>query len=326
MKTGYLLLTLSLLLTKGTRSSLPEYPFDSGELKTRAEYYTEGGRYRGGVPQFDDNYEVKACTDLSYEKLSESVWGNATMCMAWTSNGVGAYESQLRRCTCQSAMNDVYCEAWGCSDLEPYETLCPGTDSICGVEKFDGGTRCVCEVEADSGNFCSSWVCLETDYEYGRQYGDYSCARASDSGKYCEAWTGVIQTSAKVETSSCRCIHETSGSTVCDEWECKARSLKKCSHAGAGWCDLRFSLGIGGLFGSLGAALAAMGLSRLRKRDPPISRACAGVDIFVGSVWMAAWSVGVIIWGGQNGAIIVAYWWGGILAVGMLCGCFNRRP
>lgn len=326
MKTGSLLLTLFLLPTKGIRSAFPDYPLDNDELTTRAEYYTEGGRYRGGVPQIDDTYELHACAELNYERASDAALGTATVCMVSTSNEVGSNESQFGRCTCQSAMNNLYCDAWTCNDLETYNAPCTETDSFCTVENLVRSTRCVDELEDDSGNFLSSWVCLETGYENGREHGDYTCARASTSGEYCEAWTGVTQSSGKVEISSCQCLHETSKSTVCLKWECKTRSMKTCSHAGAGWCDLGFSIGIAGFFGSLGAALAAAGLSRLRKRNPPISRACAGVDILVGSIWMAAWSVGVIIWGGEHGATVVACWWGGILAVGVLCGCCNTRP
>ena len=326
MRTGSIVVTLALLPTKGIRSAFPDYPFDNGELKTRAGYYTEGGRYRGGIPQFDNIYELFACTELNYEDLSDAAWGNATVCMTWTSNKVGSYESQFGRCTCQSAMNAAYCDAWACSDLEAYEAPCDGNDSTCVVEKSVHSTRCACESEDDSGNFCSSWVCLETNYDDGREYGDYNCVRASPSEEYCDAWTGLTESSNEVEISACECVHASTNSTVCVQWDCKSRSLKNCSHAGTGWCDLGFSIGIGGLLGSLGAALAAMGLSRLRKRDPPVSRACAGLDILLGSLWMAAWSVGVVVWGGEDGTTSVAFWWGGILVIGLLCCCCNTRP
>lgn len=320
------MLTLALLPMKGIRSDFPDYPFHNGELKTRAEYYTEGGRYLGGVPLYDNTYHTHDCAELNYESVSDAEWGNATVCMTWASNEVGSYESQFGRCTCQSAMNAAYCDAWACNELEAYVAPCPGNDSTCAVEKTIQSTRCACESEDDSENFCSSWVCLENDYEYGREFGDYNCVRASRSKEYCDAWTGVTESAAQVEMSACQCLHATEYSTVCVHWECKARRLKKCSRAGSGWCDLGFSVGIGGFFGSLGAALAAMGLSRLRKRDPPVTRACAGLDILLGSVWMAAWAIGVVIWGGEEGATTVGYWWGGILAVGLLCGCCNTRP
>lgn len=345
MKTAKALpLTLALLPARGIRSAFPDLPYDNDELEVRADYYTKGGKYRGGFPKFENGYEFHACTDLmnygpdSSESDSNDYWGDATVCMAWGSNEVGSYESQYGRCSCRSVMDEEYCDAWTCSDLEAYNAPCPRNNATtatntttaatetCVVETVVQSFQCACETESVSGLFCSSWVCLESEYSYGQEYGDFRCVRAAPSLEYCEAWTGVTDSRKEVEFSACLCTEASSNATVCLQWECKIRGMVKCSHAGTGWCDMGFSVGIACFFGSLGAALAALGLSRLRKRNPPVSRACAGMDLCLGSFWMVAWSVGVVMWGGEDGAMTAIIWWGSFLAIGLLCGCFNTRP
>lgn len=82
-----LTLGLSLLLSvRGVRGDSPDYPLSTKEVKIRTGYYTEGGKYLGGVPKYSKEGDVYTCTDLNYEfgTYNTASGGNATVCMSWT--------------------------------------------------------------------------------------------------------------------------------------------------------------------------------------------------------------------------------------------------
>lgn len=339
MKTGSIPLTLALLLcAKGARSELPDYPLDDRGLKTHADYFTEDGKYLGGIPKHSDAQSINTCTELNFDHSYNATVGNDTACISWTTNVFGSPENEVGRCSCQSVMNAEYCDAWTCSDLnvvvaDKNSLECSGEDidanagedtADCAVTETElRSTRCVCETEDVSGNFCSSWVCLESDYEYGKEFGEYSCERASPADFYCEAWTGAAETSREADVSACECTKESDYSRVCVEWECKVRSMTKCSFAGPGWCDLGFSIGIAGFLGSLGSVLVALGVSRLVKKGKSTTlRSSSALYIILGLLWMAAWSTGVVIWGGVDGIMCASLWWGAVIIIGVMRGCF----
>ena len=148
--------------------------------------------------------------------------------------------------------------------------------------------------------------------------------RESSDAEYCDAWTGVAEHSKEVTLSACECVDEWNSVAVCSYWECENRVMRRCSQAGPGWCNIGISVGVGGFFGSLGALFSSWGLLCLVHRAKDSYFDSSGYDIFFGFAWMAAWSVGVIIWGGQDGATYVGIWWGTIIVVGLLCGWRNR--
>lgn len=317
-------------------SALPEYPIDGTEMKVRAEYYTEGGKYLGGMPEYVNKFQFFECTRFASESTNSSTatsntttdgsttttddittttttttdgaQGNATVCTSWTVNEVGSDLNDVGRCSCQSVANTgYYCKEWTCSRL--------------GAES----TQCTCEEEdAGSEKFCSSWTCLETDPDGTQEVGEYTCVTASStsSPEFCEAWTGVIEGSGEVEVSSCACAEQLDGVGICSCWECKERGMAKCSRANSSWCNIAMSVGVGGFVGSWGAMLVAFGVyisdKRCRHR----------VDYFdlcyvllIGFLSMAGMSVAVLVWGGQDGAVYSGIWWGAIIAGSLLWRC-----
>lgn len=146
--------------------------------------------------------------------------------------------------------------------------------------------------------------------------------RASSDAVYCEAWTGEVQSSEEVRVSSCACVDKFEGVSVCAYWNCEQRGLDMCSEGGLGWCNLGISLGVGGFFGSWGALLAAWAIFRLlhRARHPSYMR-MYGCFVLLGFFWMTAWSIGVVVWGGVDGAIYAGIWWGGLILIDLLYAC-----
>lgn len=43
--------------------------------------------------------------------------------------------------------------------------------------------------------------------------------------------------------------------------------------------------------------------------------------VLLGFLWMAVWSIGVVIWGGQDGAMYVGIWWGALIVIDLLYAC-----
>lgn len=334
-RTGGIWLTTLLAVLPGqcASSALPDYPLDARGLETRADYYTKGGKYLGGIPTHSDASALYNCTELNFDLAYNATVGHDTACISWTENVAGSSEQEFGRCSCQSVMNVEYCDAWTCSDLaisnSGDQSPCPSdvdasVATSCPTETVVHSTRCVCEIEDDSGNFCASWMCLESDYQYGGEFGEFKCVRVSPAADYCDAWTGVVETSDHAEVSVCACTQESDDSRVCLQWACEMRSMTKCSNASPGWCDLGFSIGIGGFIGSFGALLVALGLLRRMKKSESVSRCSPGLFVFVGFAWMAMWSIGVVIWGGVDGALCAALWWGAFIVIGLLRGCFYK--
>lgn len=337
MKTGSTPLALALLCSKGARSELPDYPLDDRGLETRADYFTEEGKYLGGIPEHSEAQSLYNCTQLNFDQSYNVTVGNDTACISWTTKTLGSPDNAFGRCSCQSVMNAEYCDAWTCSDIEVVahkdgiscagrETE-SGTDADCAVTEAEvHSTRCVCETEDASGSFCSSWVCLESDYEYGKEFGEYACVAPSVNAAYCKAWTGVAETSRNADNSVCECYRESEHSLVCVEWECKVRSMIKCSFAGPGWCDMGFSIGIAGFLGSFGSVLVALGVFRLIQKGKSRTsiRSSSALYVMLGLVWMAAWSIGVVIWGGVDGVMCAILWWGAVIVIGLLRAFFHK--
>lgn len=302
----------ALLPITGTLSVLPDFPLSSREIEIRARYYTENGKYRGGIPRFENALQLYECTEVYSDSTiattdgnattttTDGGEGNATVCMAWTANASGPEVYEIGKCSCQAvADNSEYCEAWTCSQV--------------GVES----TRCTCKTEDDdSGKFCSSWTCVETDSDGTQEFGEYQCVIASSSipSEFCAAWTGVVEGSGEVEVAACECVEQWDGAGVCSYWECKERGLRKCSHVDKGWCNIGVSIGVGGFLGSLGAMLVGYTLFAMAYKNVNFI-----VIILGGFIWMAAWSAGVVVWGGQDGAVFAGVWWCLVIALGVIC-------
>lgn len=88
--------------------------------------------------------------------------------------------------------------------------------------------------------------------------------------------------------------------------------LSTCSSAGASWCDLGVSVGVGGGIGLLGVLAICGGVGMVGKMNSRGQSGTAGglISITLGMVWCLSWASGVVIWGGEAGATYVGIMWG----------------
>lgn len=109
-------------------------------------------------------------------------------------------------------------------------------------------------------------------------------------------------------------------------WECEELGLDTCASSSRGWCNLGMSIGVGGGMGFLGIVVFGFGLNAYnsaRRFDDKIN---AGCSVFLAIIWCLLWSSGVVIWGGEEGAITVGIIWGvGLLAAVAMVTCNTRR-
>lgn len=321
MGTSTMFLGVALLLpVREIWSALPDPPYDDRQLQIRAGYYTYNGKYLGGIPKIESEYELFGCTEFIYDNnnvTSENgTVENATVCARWTADEVNSDEYKKDRCSCRSVQSSGdYCNNWTCTRLE--------IDHAILLEKEVQSTRCTCEAEHDdSGIFCVAWTCLTTGAHGDRRLEDFQCVRASSLAEYCDAWTGVVTSTEVVRVSTCACVQPLDEVGVCLYWECERRGMKRCSRGGPGWCNLGVSIGVGGFFGSLGALLAAWAIFRLLHRARhPAHQGMYGRFVLFGFFWMAVWSIGVVIWGGRDAAMYVGIWWGVLIVVDLLYAC-----
>lgn len=312
-----ILLAFALMSIEVTVSYLTDFPLGSRELEVRAGYYTASGKYLGGIPKIESDTQLLECTGFKTDSDSsatipttrtdgnatattDGTEGNATMCMSWTSDEFGQGAKHVGTCSCQSVANDKYCAAWTCNQPGVVNTLC-----TCATE------------DVESKKFCSSWTCAETGLKGNQALGAYQCVTASNSSDFCEAWTGVIEGANNIEMSACECVGQWDGVSVCSYWECRERQLKMCLGASGSWCSIGVSLGVGGFIGSWGAVAIAYSIHNLYVY-PPVPDSVIRIGI-PGFFWMTAWLVGVVVWGGQDGALYAGLWWGSIIVVGWLC-------
>lgn len=302
--------TLAFLLTCSVFSwgQLPDYPITYGEMKIKAGYYTERGRYLGGIPKANKvRSKFFDCEDF-YSAANAS--SNATACMKW--NMYDSEDSTHRRssCECESVTNEAYCVQWVC---HPCHSDCTAT---LGTER----TLCECDVENASGPFCASWSCQQTDGGDVVKYEEYLCVRTSSSGHHCEAWNGNVTASDKITVAACQCVAERDGEGVCANWECKERGLDTCASR-KDWCNLGWSVCFGGGGGMIGVIIIC-GLIYSGANDGKSVWLCV-----VGVVLCLFMSVSVVISGGAYGAMYVGIMWGGpIVLVSILALVRQRLP
>lgn len=301
-----ILIAIALLPITGTLGDLPDYPMSRKQMEVRAGYYTEDGKYRGGLPHHIENKKSYECTAFNSDNVGSgtsvnTTEGNATVCMTWTANMPGSEVCDGGNCSCQSVASAGYCDEWTCTQRDV-------TIATCNCEAAD----------ADAQTFCSSWACLENGSDGGRGMGEYQCLTALSGPQFCEAWTGVYEGSKKVEDSTCACAEDLEGIGVCSSWDCQERHLAICSSGGGSWCNIRVSIGVGCFFGSFGALLIAFGFNYEQEyiADCSLWSYC-----MTGFIWMVGWFGGVVVWGGHDGAVCAGIVWGAILAFGLLYRC-----
>lgn len=189
------------------RGSLPDFPMTFNEMKIKAGYYTENGKYRGGLPKADAlELEIYEC--LEYTDGIATI-GNATAidvsndtitCIEWRADESGGGTFELGSCTCKYLQGNEYCGAWTCNQIT--------TDSDCNTSGdclYDSNTDavlCMCDVENESGRYCDAWSCRQIDSDGREEFEDYTCVRESDSGHFCDAWTGTVNSTDEIEVTT----------------------------------------------------------------------------------------------------------------------------
>ena len=159
----------------------PDFSMSKHEMVVAAGYYTEGGKYIGGLPRFGSEIESYEC--LSFISASNGTTttsssvsngsididididiDNAAVCMQWSATERSDDEAEIRLCTCRSPAGDRYCESWTCAQIEKedYVSDCGNRRRLdngagCYIEVESEHAVCGCDVEHESTNFCVEW-------------------------------------------------------------------------------------------------------------------------------------------------------------------------
>lgn len=293
----FVFLFSSCLLARG---QLPDYPMTIREMETEAGYFTEGGKYLGGIPSPDSvRHRIYECENYYHAGNDTS---NGTVCVEWRVDKSAGATTPLGSCECTFVTNEGYCSAWVCHGVKR-ETECTSTN--CYVTTNSNNVYCTCDVENSSGLFCNAWSCKKTtsSSDGWAEHQEYDCLGASSSGHYCDAWNGNLTASRKITVVACRCVSEWNGELVCAYWECEKMSMTKCARHD-GWCNLEVSVGVGGVVGFVGVLVICVSICTGRT----FLRSACGV--LFGILWCAIWAIGVVIWGGVDGATYVGIMWG----------------
>lgn len=162
------------------RGELPDYPMTLNETEIAAEYHTESGKYRGGIPKADDvSKEIYDCVDDSFfyatanntsaNATADTTAGNATVCMEWRADESAGRTFQLGSCECRAVENEAYCSAWVCVQVTEKEN-CEADGGDCYISTNTNSVLCECDVENNSGLYCDSWSCKQIDSEGREQF------------------------------------------------------------------------------------------------------------------------------------------------------------
>lgn len=272
-------------------AALPEFPMTFHEMEVKAGYYTENGKYLGGIPKADSiSHEFYRCQNFNLPNKAS----NVTACMEWKADELFGEELEGSTCKCRSLADDSYCSEWTCCS----------TDS-CSID----AVYCQCDAENGSGLFCDSWSCSQIDSKESAEYEQYTCLETSDSGKYCDAWNGKITASEEIEVVACRCLKGLNGDHACPSWECKELGLSHCASSGGNWCNIVVSVGVGGGFGLIGVICLCVAIQAISDGECDKLLIYGLLGIF-GILWCSLWAAGVVIWGGADGALYVRILWG----------------
>ncbi|CAM9281965.1 unnamed protein product, partial [Hapterophycus canaliculatus] len=302
-------------------AELPDYPMTLGDMEVLAGYYTSDGKYLGGIPHFDGlSHEIYECTDFLYAELNNTAASNATVCAAWSADE--SY-GELGTCECKFyASNGAYCSDWLC-DQDPL------LDRCCCCSDGNDSTFCQCDDDvgdSEDSLYCDSWSCKQLSPGGRVEYEEYHCQRSSPTGDYCEAWNGNVTASDEYEVVACECKANWNGDQVCSFWECEELGISTCKSAGASWCNLGVSVGVGGGIGFIGVLAICVRLIRISAKELAVSRTDVFV-IMIDVLWCLAWFFAVVIWGGADGATYVGIMWGVPLAVTAVgCAYHCLRP
>lgn len=97
LSTALLLLLPSLI---AARSKVPDFPMTFGEMQVQAGYYTDDGKYLGGLPKAQGpSLETYECQ--TYRNARGSA--NSTICMEWKADESAGSEFQVSCDACDFA-------------------------------------------------------------------------------------------------------------------------------------------------------------------------------------------------------------------------------
>ncbi|CAB1097860.1 unnamed protein product [Ectocarpus sp. CCAP 1310/34] len=311
----FLVLSSSLGIVWG---EYPDYPMTFADMKVLAGYYTEDGKYLGGIPKADPvSKEIYECAADTYfypsgnDTVTDSAdgTGEATACLEWRADESAGGIFQKGTCECTSIDNESYCSAWTCNQVKQEEE-CNSSGSNCVVSTNTDAVLCQCDLDVPSGLYCDSWSCKQIDSDGREEFEEYHCQREAESGHYCEAWNGNVTATDEVEVVTCECVATWNGDRLCSYWECEEIGLSSCNST-KGWCDLGLSIGLAGVFGLAGALAAGFSFASFGCFEQSTTGMRAVVCMGIGGIlWCMVWSVGVVIWGGVDGVVYVGIMWG----------------
>lgn len=326
-------IVLSTFFLGRTMGELPEYPLTFNEMKILAGYYNAKGRYKGGIPKAKDEVRSSFGCDTTnvYVPTTSSVANdsntnntNATACMEWDE-----HISSTHHCECNAlAANEEYCSGWICHLAATYEKVCDGR---CMHDVYVTGYKaCQCNIENNSstgsggGLFCDAWSCSQSNSVDISEEQEFDCQRVSPSGRFCEAWNGHVTATESVKVVACECTEDLNGDgSVCASWECATTELTKCARHTFCWCSYTASVLVGGMFGMIGVLLMMVGIVSLASEKDKV-RALTH-SLCPGLLWCCAWSVAVVVWGGEDGATAVGVLWGLPLTVTAVLTVHDKR-
>lgn len=265
-------------------------------LKRDAGYYTENGRWRGGLFLRARNewFDSFTCNHL-----------NSSYCHSWTVVKVARQDVFNGTCFCTRRHSNPYCRAWECSETDSSRQIrCDPDGSNCRFRSRSSGilTSCSCLSPSVSKKYCLEWVCRRRRFDGRNREQNYQCIKEDATGNYCFRWNSSFASDSEIRSSVCECFER--GSLFCHHWRCKERKVQICDAHSGQWCNLWLAIFVAGPLG----ALTIVGLVIIR---PALEESIAKnvYIVFRALAISCAWLFGVLIWGGVRGLPWVAATW-----------------
>ena len=209
----------------GLRERLPAWK----RLRIEAGYFSESGRYQGGLYRRRTSEDLKIYNCQSHDA--------DRCCHSWTLTAASGDNEVNESCSCLPNCASTCCESWSCSRTESV----PNSNGRNAARQENAMTHCSCSSRSNDNTSCQTWNC--SNWEEVRDYGEtYHCEDA-DAGGFCSRWNGTSRSRKDVGESLCRCTF--SAGEYCAEWYCVTRRLQRCDQHPAGWCDLGLALTVG---------------------------------------------------------------------------------
>ena len=243
-------------------------------LKRDAGYYSESGKYRGGL--------YKKARG-SYHEEFRCIHKRRDCCQSWeTTHSSG--DRDPTACRCDSERGSPVCESWHCSRDD---------------------RDCVCETRSEKDRYCLKWSCVQKSNGEIDTEEYYECAADDASGEYCRVWQANISSSYQISSAVCRCTE--AEKNYCTRWACDERWLVRCASHFGGWCDMNIALGVGCVLGGCGLIIIGTILYNCSIGSCDCDKIKIVALIVVGGfLFCSLLLFGVVIWGGVKGFVFVS--------------------